>query len=133
VTRGTAALLVMGILGVPPGFAGVYDTEVTLVQNGCGAVTVENRTTTIEHRPGDSSFALVHAGLSYAGTVAADSTFHTSVTTVDGGDARYAIAIAGRFTRTGFRALVTVDRHPTSGSACRYVVRWLGVRRPGPG
>jgi hypothetical protein len=115
-----------------PAFNGDYDTAVSLVSNECGPVTVAPAVTTVGHTAGDSTITLTHAGTTYLGWVAADSSFHTAPKSIStSGATSYRVSITGHFTMAGFDALVTVDQHNAStGETCEYVVRWLGTRRP---
>ena len=112
----------------PPGFAGTYATQVTLVQNSCGSVTVQSLPTTVTHNATSGALTLVHGGTTFVGTVAADSTFNTTPRDVDTGDGfQYRVAIAGRFGNRSFVADATVDRSG-AGVSCRYVAHWVGSR-----
>ena len=112
----------------PAGFGGTYATQVTLVQNSCGSVTVQSLPTAVTHNATSGSLTLVHGGTTFAGTVAADSTFSTTPRDVDVGDGfQYRIAVAGRFGDRSFVADATVDRSG-GGASCRYVAHWVGSR-----
>lgn len=114
----------------PPvgGFTGTYATQVTLAQNTCGSVTVQSLPTTVTHNATSGALTLVHGGATFAGTVAADSTFTTTPRDVDVGDGyQYRIAIAGRFGNRSFVADATVDRSGV-GVPCQYVAHWVGSR-----
>lgn len=111
------------------GFAGTYATRVTLAENGCGPVIVQDNPTIVTYQEATRAVTFSHAGTTYAGTVAADSTFTTTPRVVDVGDGyAYTIAIAGRFGPGSFDADATVDRASAS-SACRYVVHWAATRQ----
>ncbi len=112
------------------GFAGTYATRVSVTQNACGAVTVMDMPTVVTHTPSNGAINLLHAGTNYPGTVTADSSFTTTPVTLNVGDGnRYLMTIAGKFSATGFDALVTLDRTTiSSGATCRYIVRWIGTR-----
>jgi len=118
-----------GITPPPPAqFGGTYATQVTLVQNSCGSVTVRSLPTTVTHNATSGSLTLVHGGTTFAGTVAADSTFSTTTRDVDAGDGYlYRITIAGRFGNRSFVADATVDRSG-AGTPCQYVAHWVGSR-----
>src|SRR5262245_33913523 len=60
------------------GFAGTYATQVTLVQNTCGSVTVQSLPTTVTHELSTGAVTFVHGGTTYSGTVATDSSFTTT-------------------------------------------------------
>jgi hypothetical protein len=112
-----------------PDFAGTYATHVTLTQNDCGQINVQDNATVVTHNRSTSAVTFTHAGTTYTGAVQADSAFSTTPRVVDVGDGfQYTIAISGRFTRTGFDAAPTVDRSGGTSTACRFVVRWLGTR-----
>jgi hypothetical protein len=118
--------------GQPPvtntGFGGVYATRVTLTSNTCGTINVQDNPTTVAHTLGATAVSFTHAGVTYSGTVASDSTFTTSPRTVDIGDGfSYAISLAGRFRANAFEADATVDRSG-QGSSCRFVVHWSATR-----
>jgi hypothetical protein len=109
-------------------FAGTYATQVTLVQNSCGSVTVQSLPTTVTHNAASGALTLVHGGTTFAGTVAADSTFNTTPRDVDVGDGnQYRVAITGRFGNRSFVADATVDRSG-AGAPCQYVAHWVGSR-----
>jgi hypothetical protein len=110
------------------GFAGTYATAVSLLTTTCGAITVQNNPTTVTFDAGTRAATFTHAGTTYSGTVAADSTFSTTPRTVNVNDGFvYTIGIAGKFQPGGFDATATVDRAAT-GSTCRFTVRWAGTR-----
>ena len=113
---------------VQSGFGGTYATQVTLVQNNCGSVTVQSLPTTVTHESSTGAVTLVHGGTTHAGAVAADSSFVTSPRDVDVGDGfQYRVTITGRFGNRSFVADATVDRSG-SGASCRYVAHWIGTR-----
>jgi hypothetical protein len=114
----------------PPdqGFSGTYATQVTLVSNTCGPVTVQSLPTVVTHDRTANSVSLLHAGSNYRGTVATDSTFATTPLDSNFGDGfQYRVTIAGRFGNRSFTADATVDR-TGNGAACRYVAHWMGMR-----
>jgi hypothetical protein len=112
---------------------GTYPTAVALGENTCGPVTVLPNTTTVTHTPGAVRVILTHAGTRYSGSLSPDGTFSTDAVTVrDSTGTASTIRIAGRFTASGFEALVTVDVQPATGAACRYVVRWTGTKEGPP-
>jgi hypothetical protein len=126
-------LLLAGLLAhQAPSFAGTYATEVSLTRDGCGDATVESHPTTVAHTAGQTGLAITHAGLTYEGRVAPDSTFRTDTLRVAGnGGISYAIAIAGRFTPSGLDATVTVGEHRRAPPRdCHYTVHWVGRRQP---
>ena len=113
--------------------AGSYPTAVALLDNDCGAVSVQPNTTTVTHVPGAARLTLGHAGLTYNGSLAGDGTFTTDPLDVrDQDGSTLTIRITGRFTLTGFDATVTVDVARAAGSRCRYQVRWTGTKQGGP-
>jgi hypothetical protein len=109
--------------------SGTYATAVTLQEDACGGVTVQPQPTTVTQSAG--RVALQHAGTTYSGPIGGDGAFSTDEVRLSGADGPLAIRIAGRFTATGFDALVTVDVQRASG-ACRYVVRWAGTKQGPP-
>ena len=111
----------------PLGFSGLYATTVTLGQNSCGAVTVQNNNTNVVHNSLTGAVTLTHAGQTYSGTVASNGSFTTTPKAVNVGDGfNYSITIAGQFVGNTLTADVTVDR-TGQGSACQYIVHWTGV------
>ena len=136
VQMGAAGLCGLCLLSVPrvltaqvgaQAVAGRYATEVSLAENGCGAVTIMPQVTTVRHAAGDSLFALTHGPLTYQGVLRPDGTFTTRPLALppDGGITT-TIGITGRFTAAGFVAAARVEiaRRPP----CHYVVRWVGRR-----
>jgi hypothetical protein len=112
--------------------AGTYATAVTLTENTCGTVDVQPNTTTIVQTPGSLTFTLTHAGNSYNGQLSMDGNFNTLSRTLTSGGSSFTIAIAGRFSQTGFEAAVEVlVSQTTAPTNCRYVVRWVGTRNSG--
>ena len=110
------------------GFSGTYATQVTLVSNSCGDVTVQSLPTVVSHDRTGNSVSLLHAGSTYRGPVAADSTFTTIPLDSDFGTGfQYRVTVAGRFGNRSFTADATVDR-TGNGAACRYVAHWVGSR-----
>jgi hypothetical protein len=110
------------------GFAGTYATDVTLSSTTCGPVTVQDNPTVVEHQEGASAVSFRHAGTTYSGTVAADSSFTTTPKAVSIGDGyNYTITIAGRFNPNAFEANATVNRSGGAGP-CQFVVHWAGTR-----
>lgn len=113
----------------PSGFAGTYATAVTLTSTTCGPVTVQSLPTTVTHNQSAGVVSLTHGGATYAGSVAADSTFTTTPLEQDVGDGfLYRVMLTGRFGARSFVADATVDRSGGSSSACRYVAHWAGTR-----
>jgi hypothetical protein len=113
--------------------AGTYPTAVALLDNDCGTVTVQPNTTTVGHTPGAARLTLTHAALTYNGSLAGDGGFSTDPLEVrDADGSSLTIRISGRFTLTGFDATVAVDVARTTGSRCRYQVRWTGTKQGGP-
>ncbi len=113
---------------VDPGFSGTYATQVTLVSNTCGAVTVQSLPTVVTHAPPSNSVSFLHGGSTYRGTVNADSTFTTTPLDSDFGDGfQYRVTLAGRFGNRSFTADATVDRSG-NGASCRYVAHWVATR-----
>ena len=116
----------------PPGtgpYAGTYATHVTLVQNGCGAVTVQDNPTVVTHDLASGVVTLTHAGQVYPGRVQADRTFTTTPADVNVNDGfHYLIALAGRFGTGSLEADATVDRSGGNVAGCRFVVHWAGTR-----
>ncbi len=110
------------------GFAGTYATAVTLASNTCGTITVQNNPTSVTYDATTRAVSFTHAGTTYSGSVAADSTFTTPPRAVNVNDGfAYSIGLAGKFRPNGFDATATVDRTGGSG-ACRFTVRWAGTR-----
>ena len=110
-------------------FGGNYATVVSLAENTCGAISVENNPTVVTHDADSSTVTLTHAGVVYSGhVIAADSTFTTVPRVVNVGDGfTYNIAIAGRFKENAFDANASIDR-TGKGNACRFAVHWVGTR-----
>jgi hypothetical protein len=113
-------------------WAGTYATQVSLLhgQNTCGAVSVQNNETTVDHTKGEDRISITHAGNTYEGTVDDSGHFKTKPRTLPMGDSEYTISIVGRFSSTGFDATVTVEvKQPSSPSTCSYKVVWKGKKR----
>jgi hypothetical protein len=136
ITMGLALALIAcgsssGSPAEPPsstGFAGTYATHVTLKEDACGAITVQDNATTVTYAEATRAVTFTHAGTTYSGSVAADSTFTTEPRSVSVGDGySYEIALAGRFGNASFEADATVDR-TGMGDACRFVVHWAGSK-----
>ena len=109
-------------------FAGEYATKVSLKRDDCGGVTVQDNPTTVTHDTATSIVTLRHAGTTYGGKLAADSSFTTVPKEVNVNDGFvYTITIKGRFRAAGFDAEATVDK-ANSSSKCRFVVTWMASR-----
>ena len=111
-------------------FTGPYQTDVTLIDSGCGAVAVANNETVVARHPASNVVTLRHAGTTYVGAIASDSTFTMKPLVLDLADGfKYTIAISGKFKPESFSAVAVVDRASAQGGdKCRYSVRWAGVR-----
>ncbi|MEW5915517.1 MAG: hypothetical protein AB1762_03895 [Gemmatimonadota bacterium] len=126
--------LACGGSGGPPApapvtFSGTYSTRVTLAQSTCGTVVVQDNPTVVTHNATTQAVTLTHAGITYSGTVQADSSFSTEPRPVEVNDgSQYIIQISGRFRVRAFEADATVDR-ARQGATCRYVVRLVGALR----
>jgi hypothetical protein len=117
----------------PPGdpYAGTYATTVTLTQNACGQVTVQNNPTIVTHNAASGAVTLTHAGQTYPGTVNGSGAFTTTPTVVDVSDGfLYTIGLAGQFGTGSFAADATVDRSSQASGTCRFVVHWAATRNP---
>jgi hypothetical protein len=87
---------------------------------------VQNRQTFVAQTPGSGSLTLTHAGNIYQGTVDGAADFTVPPTTVS---TAFVVSIAGKFSTTGFTAVVTVDPlHPP----CEYKVQWIGTKDGAP-
>jgi hypothetical protein len=110
-------------------FAGTYSTRVTLTQNNCGSINVQDNPTTVTHDATLGTVRFTHAGQTYTGTVKADSTFSTPSRAVNVNDGfTYNIGLTGRFRPNAFDADATVDRVDASNATCRFVVHWVGMK-----
>jgi hypothetical protein len=109
---------------------GTYQTAVTIVNNDCPGQTVEQHSTVVNHVPGGEALALVHAGSTYSGTLAADGSFSTTPVTQVFDGISYVISISGQFTETTIDALVLVEagRQPP----CSFTARWAGPKTGDP-
>ena len=118
----------------PPGgvisVGGTYETAVTLVSSTCAGQAVEQHETTVDHTPGATDLALVHAGSRYAGTLAADGRFTTPPVTQVFGGISYRLSITGQFSTTAIDALVTVEADRTP--PCTFSARWAGPKDGSP-
>jgi hypothetical protein len=115
----------------PPqgGFAGSYATRVSLTSSSCGAVVVQDNPTAVTHDVSSGAVSFTHAGQTYLGSVAADSTFATTPKGVNVNDGFvYTITLAGRFRRNAFDADATVDRSDQGSGTCRFVVHWEATK-----
>jgi hypothetical protein len=123
-----ASCLVPMLLGVGPGLpdvSGIYDTRVSLLESSC-TFQVESHPTEVAQFGDSSIITLRHAGTTYQGVLATDSSFKTQTKVLDFSGTRYQIDIAGRFTAAGITARVTLAY---GDPACRAVVLWEGPRR----
>ena len=121
-------LAILLALGGASGFGGTYATAVKLSSTSCGPITVQDNPTVVEHQEGSSAISFRHAGTTYTGTVAGDSSFATTPKEVSIGDGyNYTITIEGRFHPNSFDAVATVNRTGGSGP-CQFVVQWTGTR-----
>lgn len=112
-------------------YAGTYATAVTLTQNACGQVNVQNNPTTVTHNATSGAITMAHAGQTYAGTVAGNGSFTTTPKVVDVSDGfLYTIALAGQFGTGSFAADATVDRSSQASGTCRFTVHWVATRNP---
>jgi len=127
----TDPIFVTGAPDAPPvlSVAGAYDTHVSLGQNTCGTVTVQDNPTTVVQTPGSHTLTLTHAGITYDGTVQDDGTFITQPKSVSAGAAQLTISIQGQFGPQGFQATVRVDQ--TAPTICFYIVDWNAVKQAG--
>jgi len=108
--------------------AGEYATKVTLKHDDCGGVTVQDNPTVVTHDTASAIVTLRHAGTTYGGKLAPDSTFTTVPKEVNVNDGFvYTITVKGRFRANGFDAETTVDK-VGSATKCRFVVTWSGTR-----
>ena len=105
---------------------GIYQTQVTLVQNECPGQSVEQHPTLVRHQPGSTTVALTHAGSTYSGTLASDGSFSTTPVKQVFDEVAYTIGISGKFSVTSLDALVQVDaaRPPP----CSFTARWAGPK-----
>jgi hypothetical protein len=111
--------------------SGVYNTAVTLQQNGCSGITVRQFSTTVAHTPGTSTLTLTHAGNSYTGSVQRNGAFLTTPKAVGGGGETHTLTIVGTFSTTAIDATVTADVQRTGSANCQYTVKWAGPRQSG--
>jgi hypothetical protein len=108
--------------------AGEYTTKVALKRDDCGGVMVQDNPTVVTHDTANAIITLRHAGTTYGGKLAADSSFTTVPKEVNVNDGFvYTITIKGRFRASGFDAEATVDK-ASSTTKCRFVVTWSGTR-----
>jgi hypothetical protein len=118
---------------VSPQVAGQYDVAVSLLENDCTAApTVEPQPTSVAHAPGAAPFVLTHGGLRLTGSVDRDGRFTTQSLPVQDPLGPATVTAAGRFTRGGLDAMVTVAVSPSATPSCRYVVGWTGSKQGSP-
>lgn len=111
---------------------GQYATAVTLENNSCPAITVQNNPTTVAHTAGATALTITHAGNSYTGTVQPSGSFSTTPKAVGTGEV-HTLTIAGQFSTTGFDAIAAVDVQRTSAPlTCHYDVHWIGTKQGTP-
>ena len=111
-----------------PSVAGEYATKVALKRDDCGGVAVQDNPTVVTHDTANAIITLRHAGTTYGGKLAADSSFTTVPKEVNVNDGFvYTITVKGRFRANGFDAEATVDK-ASSTTKCRFVVTWSGTR-----
>ena len=110
--------------------AGTYTTNVTLGQNTCSNVTVQNMPTVVQHQPGSSTFTMSHSGQTYSGTLASDNSYTTTPVQVALNGNNYTIQNSGSFPQVGkLEADLRLDVVPQAGgSSCFYFVHWSGTR-----
>jgi hypothetical protein len=106
---------------------GTYDTAVSLDPQGntCGDVQVQDNLTEVAHAQGASTLSLIHAGVTYAGTVEPSGAFTIPPAPHVVGGATFVISAAGEFKPRGFTANVAVQ----DPRQCGYGVRWSGTKR----
>lgn len=117
-------LLVSGT-AAHPDVSGTYDTRVTLLRSTC-QLEVQSNPTEVTQYQDSTTITLRHAGTTYQGRLAADSSFRTQPKVLEFGGVRNDISIVGRFTPAGLSAEVTLRY---GEPACVAVVRWEGPRR----
>jgi hypothetical protein len=127
----TDPIFVTGAPDIPPvlSVGGAYDTHVSLGQNTCGNVTVQDNPTTVVQTAGAHALTLTHANITYDGTVQDDGTFTTQPKSISAGGAQLTISIQGQFGPQGFTATVRVDQ--TAPTTCFYLVDWNAVKQAG--
>ena len=113
--------------------AGTYPTRATLIadRNTCGAVTVQDNPTTVNHTAGATDLSLVHAGSTYRGTIDPRGQFTTPPANYPFPDADYTIGIIGQFSTTGLTATVELTKRAGS-TTCTYAVTWVGTKQGSP-
>ncbi len=112
---------------------GEYATAVSLTENSCPGISVQNLPTTVAHAPGAATLTVTHAANAYQGALQTDGRFTTTPRSLSGPGEVHRLSIAGRFTTTGFDATVTVDvQRDAAPETCRYVVRWVGTKQGAP-
>jgi len=105
--------------------SGVYDTAVTLAEDSCDAIDVEDHPTTLT-QDGDS-LTLSHAALTFEASVDDSGAFRSGSEEVTVGADTHRLTVAGAVSDGTLHALVSAE---VSGSrSCRYVVAWDGPRR----
>ena len=62
----------------PLSVGGSYPTQVSMIRNTCGNVTIQDNVTDVTHTPGEHTLTLTHAGTTYQGTVDDSGNFLTS-------------------------------------------------------
>ena len=114
-----------------PSFSGTYATVVTLGQNTCTNVTVQDMPTVVQHASGSTTFTMTHSGQTYNGTLASDNSYTTTPVQVTLNGFTYTIQNSGSFpTANTLSADLRLDRVPASGGAgCFYFVHWAGTRQ----
>lgn len=109
---------------------GTYATSVTLGQSSCPNITVQNMATTVTHSAGSGALSLEHADISASGSVTPDGGFTTGNVNVAVGKAMHNLAIAGKFSVSGFEALLTVTViQPMAPASCVYQLAWIGTKQ----
>ena len=113
--------------------AGTYATSVALGESSCPGIVVQNVATTVTHTAGATDFSLQQVAISASGSVLPDGTFGTDRMNVAVGDAMHNLVIIGKFTVSGFEAVVTVTVvQPTAPQSCVYQLGWLGTKQGTP-
>jgi len=117
--------------------AGAYTIAVELVENNCGAVTVQPQATSVSHSPGATRFTLQHGANAFSATLAADNSFVADPLVLQDQDgSTLTVRLQGSFVlgaATTLDATVTVDvtGRPSPPASCRYVVHWSGPKSGG--
>ena len=108
------------------GYAGEYDTAVTLVGSTCPDVTVTDHPTIVALGEEDGTITMRHADVVFSATINDTGTFVGGPQEVQMGEDTHTMAIEGSFSGNALQASIHAD--VTGSQTCEYDVSWEGTR-----